>query len=68
MLKAAADADVFLTSYLPSTRHKLGLDIDQVRAVNPSIVYGCGTGQGPLGEEADKGGYDSISNPGKAFG
>jgi len=61
VLKAAADADVFLTSYLPSTRHKLGLDIDQVRAVNPSIVYGCGTGQGPLGEEADKGGYDSIS-------
>ncbi len=36
VLKAAADADVFLTSYLPTTRHKLGLDIDQVRAVNPS--------------------------------
>ena len=61
VLKAVAGADVFLTSYLQPTRRKLGLDIDDVRTVNPSIVYGCGTGQGPLGEEADKGGYDSIS-------
>ena len=61
VLKAVAGADVFLTSYLPPTRRKLGLDIDDVRTVNPSIVYGCGTGQGSLGEEADKGGYDSIS-------
>ena len=61
VLKAAAGADVFLTSYLQPTRHKLGLDIDDVRTVNPSIVYGCGTGQGPRGAEADKGGYDSIS-------
>jgi crotonobetainyl-CoA:carnitine CoA-transferase CaiB-like acyl-CoA transferase len=61
VLDVVAEADVFLTSYLQPTRRKLGLDIDDIRAVNPSIVYGCGTGQGPLGEEADKGGYDSIS-------
>ncbi len=61
VLKLTAGADVFLTSYLQPTRRKLGLDIDDIRAVNPSIVYGCGTGQGPLGDEADKGGYDSIS-------
>ena len=61
VLKAAAEADVFLTSYLPQTRRKLGLDIDDIRAVNPSIVYGCGTGQGSLGEESEKGGYDAIS-------
>lgn len=61
VLKVVAGADVFLTSYLQPTRRKLGLDIEDVRAVNPSIVYGCGTGQGPLGDEADKGGYDSIS-------
>jgi crotonobetainyl-CoA:carnitine CoA-transferase CaiB-like acyl-CoA transferase len=61
LLKAAAGADVFLTSYLPPTRRKLGLDIDDIRAVNSSIVYACGSGQGPLGAEADKGGYDSIS-------
>ncbi len=61
VLKAAAEADVFLTSYLPQTRRKLGLDVDDIRAVNPSIVYGCGTGQGSLGEESEKGGYDAIS-------
>jgi crotonobetainyl-CoA:carnitine CoA-transferase CaiB-like acyl-CoA transferase len=60
-LKAAESADVFLTSYLPPTRRRLGLDIDDIRAVNPSIVYACGTGQGARGEEAEKGGYDSIS-------
>jgi crotonobetainyl-CoA:carnitine CoA-transferase CaiB-like acyl-CoA transferase len=60
-LKAAETADVFLTSYLPPTRRQLRIDIDDIRAVNPSIVYACGTGQGSLGEEAEKGGYDSIS-------
>jgi crotonobetainyl-CoA:carnitine CoA-transferase CaiB-like acyl-CoA transferase len=61
VLGLATKADVFLTSYLPSTRQKLGLDIDDVRAANPSIVYACGTGQGARGPEADRGGYDSIS-------
>jgi crotonobetainyl-CoA:carnitine CoA-transferase CaiB-like acyl-CoA transferase len=60
-LKAAETADVFLTSYLPPTRLQLGIDIDDIRAVNPSIVYASGTGQGAMGEEAEKGGYDSIS-------
>lgn len=61
LLKAAEKADVFLTSYLPPTRRQLGIDIDDIRAVNPSVVYACGTGQGSLGDEAEKGGYDSIS-------
>jgi crotonobetainyl-CoA:carnitine CoA-transferase CaiB-like acyl-CoA transferase len=61
LLQAAEKADVFLTSYLPPTRRQLGLDVDDIRAVNPSIVYACGTGQGSLGDEAEKGGYDSIS-------
>jgi crotonobetainyl-CoA:carnitine CoA-transferase CaiB-like acyl-CoA transferase len=61
VLRAAAEADVFLTSYLPPTRRKFGIDIDDIRAVNPSIVYACGSGQGALGDEAEQGGYDSIS-------
>ncbi len=56
-----ARADVFLTSILPGTRPKLGIDADTIRARNPSIVYAAGTGAGPLGPEAGKGGYDSIS-------
>jgi crotonobetainyl-CoA:carnitine CoA-transferase CaiB-like acyl-CoA transferase len=61
VLKLVESADVFLTSYLAPTRRKLGLDIDAIRARNPSIVYACGSGQGPQGPEADKGGYDSIT-------
>lgn len=61
VLDLAAEADVFLTSYLPATRAKLGLDIADVQARNPEIVYACGTGFGPFGDDADKGGYDAIS-------
>lgn len=61
VLRMCEDADVFLTSYLPPVRRKLGIDEDAVRARNPSIVYACGSGQGYAGPEADKGGYDSIS-------
>src|SRR4051794_24906265 len=48
LLRLAEHADVFLTSYLPPTRRKLGIDIDDVKACNPSIIYACGSGQGPL--------------------
>ncbi len=61
VLKLVQEADVFLTSYLAPTREKLGLDERTVRSRNPSVIYACGTGQGPRGPEADKGGYDSIS-------
>lgn len=61
LMKLCEDADVFLTSYLPPTRQKLQIDIDDVRAVNPSIIYACGSGTGPLGEESAKGGYDAIT-------
>lgn len=56
-----AEADVFLTSILPSQRSKLGIDLDTIRTVNPSIVYAVGLGQGSQGPEANKGGYDGIT-------
>ncbi|MGW0593742.1 CaiB/BaiF CoA transferase family protein [Streptosporangium sp. NPDC002607] len=59
--RLAETADVFLTSYLPATRRKLGVDIDDIRARNPRIVYAKGTGAGPRGPEAERGGYDSAS-------
>ncbi|TQM11236.1 CaiB/BaiF CoA transferase family protein [Pseudonocardia kunmingensis] len=61
LLRLAAEADVFLTSFLPATRRKLGFDIDQIRKVNPRIVYAKGTGAGPRGPEAGRGGYDGAS-------
>ena len=61
LLRLAAGADVFLTSFLPATRRKLGFDVEQIRAVNPRIVYAKGTGAGPRGPESERGGYDGAS-------
>jgi len=58
VLKIAAGSDVFLTSYLPEVRAKLGLDVDDVRAANPKIIYVRGTGWGSKGPMKDTGGYD----------
>ena len=57
----AETADVFLTSLLPRARKKLKIDHDDIRGVNPQIIYAVGSGQGARGPEAEKGGYDSIS-------
>ncbi len=51
-------ADVFLTSFLPSVRQRLRIDVEHIRAVNPAIVYARGSGQGPRGEDRDRPGYD----------
>ncbi|MBA4084265.1 CaiB/BaiF CoA transferase family protein [Janibacter terrae] len=55
------EADVFLTNFLPATVAKLRLDVDDIRAINPSIIYARGTGQGVRGPEASRGGYDGAS-------
>ncbi len=54
-------SDVFLTNYLPAARAKLGIEVDDIRAINPDIVYVRGSGFGQRGPEADKGGYDSTA-------
>lgn len=61
LLELAKQSDVFLTSYLPSRRQRLGFDVDDIRAVNPNIVYVRGSGHGPKGEDADRPGYDGVS-------
>jgi len=61
LYRLVADADVFLTSYLPDTRRKLRIDVDDIRAINPNIIYARGSGQGPKGPEAERPGYDGIT-------
>jgi crotonobetainyl-CoA:carnitine CoA-transferase CaiB-like acyl-CoA transferase len=56
-----AEADVFLTSFLPNSRRKLQIDDETIRAINPRIVYAVGTGQGAHGPENGKGGFDAIT-------
>src|SRR4029450_9516830 len=52
---------VFLTNFLPPARRKLGIDVDDIRAVNPRIVYVRGHGQGARGPDAEKGGYGGAA-------
>lgn len=54
-------ADVFLTSFLPGHRRKFGIDVDDIRAINPKIIYARGSAFGPRGQEAEKGGYDMTA-------
>ena len=61
LLKLLETADVLLTNYLSPVRRRLGIDNETVRARNPSIVIARGTGQGPAGPDADKGGFDGAS-------
>jgi crotonobetainyl-CoA:carnitine CoA-transferase CaiB-like acyl-CoA transferase len=61
LYELAKSSDVFLTNFLAPARRRLRIDVDDIRAVNPDIVYVRGTGQGPKGPDADKGGYDAAS-------
>jgi crotonobetainyl-CoA:carnitine CoA-transferase CaiB-like acyl-CoA transferase len=61
LYKLVDTADVFLTSYLPDTRRKLGIDLDDIRSRNPQIIYAKGSGQGPRGPESTRGAYDGAT-------
>jgi formyl-CoA transferase len=61
LVELVKTADVFITNYLPAIRRKLGIDVDDIRAVNERIIYGRGTGQGTRGAEAERGGFDLAS-------
>jgi len=59
--KLVKDADVFLTNFLPAARRKLRIDVEDIRAVNPKIIYARGHGHGVRGPDVEKGGYDAAS-------
>jgi crotonobetainyl-CoA:carnitine CoA-transferase CaiB-like acyl-CoA transferase len=61
LYRLAATADVFLTNKLQGVRRKLRIDVDDIRAHNPNIIYVRGSGQGERGPDADKGSYDVLS-------
>jgi crotonobetainyl-CoA:carnitine CoA-transferase CaiB-like acyl-CoA transferase len=54
-------SDVFLTNFLPGARRRLRIDLADVRAVNPGIIYVRGSGFGARGPDSDKGGYDNTA-------
>lgn len=61
LMQLVAQADVFVTSFLPQLRRRLGIDLDDVRAANPNIIYARAHGAGAKGPEAERGGFDATS-------
>jgi crotonobetainyl-CoA:carnitine CoA-transferase CaiB-like acyl-CoA transferase len=58
LMRLIESADVFLTNLLPDSRKRMGIDVEQVRARNPKIIYARGHGYGTKGEMANRGGFD----------
>jgi len=54
-------ADIFLTNFLPDARRRLRIEVGDLRALNPRLVYAKGHGQGQRGPDAARGGYDGVS-------
>jgi crotonobetainyl-CoA:carnitine CoA-transferase CaiB-like acyl-CoA transferase len=52
------DADVFVTNLLPGARARFRVDVDDLLAVRPDLVYARASGHGPEGPERDVGGFD----------
>lgn len=60
-LQLIADADVFITSFLEATKKKWRIDYEDLRAVNPRLIYARTHGQGARGPEGGSPGYDPTS-------
>lgn len=54
-------ADVFIENYRPDVKHRLGIGPDELRAINPRLVYASISGFGQDGPYAAWPGFDSIA-------
>lgn len=61
LLKLIENADIFLTSLRPKAITGLRLDVADLRARNPKLIYARGNGLGFKGAEIDKAGYDASA-------
>jgi crotonobetainyl-CoA:carnitine CoA-transferase CaiB-like acyl-CoA transferase len=61
LMDLVRDADVFLINFLPDARRRLRLELEDIRKVNPRVIYVRGSGHGQRGPDAAKGGYDGST-------
>ncbi len=59
--KLAKRADVIVENYKSDVKHRLGIDYEAVKKVNPRIVYGSISGFGQDGPYAGRPGVDQIA-------
>ena len=61
LYKLVADADVFLQNFRQGVAERLGLGYEKLHEINPRLIYGSGSGYGPLGPDSDKPALDSAA-------
>ena len=59
--KLVKDADVVVENYRSAVKHRLGIDYEACRKVNPRIVYGSISGFGQTGPYGKRPGVDQIA-------
>src|SRR6202007_2895242 len=60
-MKLAERADVIVENYKSDVKHRLGIDYEAVRKINPRVVYGSISGFGQDGPYAGRAGVDQIA-------
>ena len=60
ILQLAKRSDILLENFLPGSLAAMGLGYEQIRAVNPAIIYASVTGYGQDGPYRDLPGFDFI--------
>jgi crotonobetainyl-CoA:carnitine CoA-transferase CaiB-like acyl-CoA transferase len=61
LLRLAKDADILIENYRPGAMKRLGLGYDDVKAINPRLVYTSISGFGQTGPWADRPGFDLMA-------
>jgi crotonobetainyl-CoA:carnitine CoA-transferase CaiB-like acyl-CoA transferase len=55
------DADVVVENFRPDVKHRLKIDYESLRAVNPRLIYASISGFGQDGPYRDRPGFDQIA-------
>lgn len=53
-------ADILIENYRPGTMEKLGLGYEELKKVNPGLIYGAVSGFGHTGPYSRRAGYDIV--------
>ena len=59
--KLAASADVVVENFRPDVKHRLGIDYDSLKEINPGIILASISGFGQTGPYAKRPGFDQIA-------
>ena len=59
--RMAEGADVLVENYRPRVKHRLGIDYETLRKVNPRLIYASISGFGQDGPYGDLAGFDQVA-------